>query len=275
MNVVKNIAVFYSLIVALIITIGGILTNNTNLLPQLIFLPVALYLFFSIFGKILLPNALRQIPYVQNFFLYYGFTVVFVMAVFGFVSATSLAETISAILFLPLVVYFGIQAFPRRRRALEIPQIVFPEDLKKSIVPKQLPAPKPAKQAKKSVDIDRRVFLKLIGSAGLSMFLLSLLTKRAHAAFFGSVPGPGTVALKDTSGTQIDPAQHHPTDGYKISEIDDSSPAFYGFLRKDGAWFIMKEGTSGDYRYAKGSSNFSTNWTNRSSLTYDYFDNVF
>lgn len=126
-----------------------------------------------------------------------------------------------------------------------------------------------------NLDIDKRAFIKLIGSAGLSVFLLSIFTKNAQAAFFGSVPGPGTVALKDTTGAQIDPAKHHPTDGYKISQLDDSVPAYYGFTEKGGAWFIMREDASGNYRYAKGASSFSTNWTNRASLTYDYFENVF
>ena len=31
-------------------------------------------------------------------------------------------------------------------------------------------------------------------------------------------------------------------DTYKISDIDaDASPNYYGFLRKDGAWYIIKE----------------------------------
>ena len=109
----------------------------------------------------------------------------------------------------------------------------------------------------------------------ISLFLFSVFTQKAHGAFFGSVPGPGTVSLKDTSGAQIDPAIKTPTDGYKISQIDDSSPAFYGFIDKTGAWFIMKEDSTGAYRYAKGSSSFSTNWTNRAILSYDYFDAIF
>ena len=41
---------------------------------------------------------------------------------------------------------------------------------------------------------------------------------------------------------------------------------YYGFVDKTGAWFIMKEESSGAYRYTKGDSNFSTNWTTRNSL---------
>ena len=57
----------------------------------------------------------------------------------------------------------------------------------------------------------------------MTVFLFSIFTKRAQAAFFGSVPGPGIVGLKDSSGVRIDPAKHHPTDGYKINRIDDDS----------------------------------------------------
>jgi hypothetical protein len=135
-------------------------------------------------------------------------------------------------------------------------------------------------------DTDRRMFLKLIGSAGLSIFLLAIFTRKAHGAFFGSVPGPGTVALKDTTGVQIDPAQHHPTDGYKIARLDESDDidpnSYYGFLKKGGAWFIMREESDGTYKYAKGASDFiASGWDLRNiapgsgGLTYADFDSVF
>jgi hypothetical protein len=37
----------------------------------------------------------------------------------------------------------------------------------------------------------------------------------------------------------------------------------------------MSEDSSSNFRYTKGSSSFSTNWTGRAGLTYDYFDSVF
>lgn len=60
-------------------------------------------------------------------------------------------------------------------------------------------------------------------------------------------------------------------DDYKITEI---SGGYYGFVRADGAWYIMWN-NSGSWRYVKGASNFSTAWDGRLSLAYDYFDNVF
>jgi hypothetical protein len=125
-------------------------------------------------------------------------------------------------------------------------------------------------------DVNRRLFLKLVGGAGMSVFMMSIFTDRAHAAFFGSMPVPGAMTIKDSTGAAIDPAEKQPTDGYEISEIDDTtSPAYYGFVHKTGAWYISREDDSGSYRYAKGLSDFPTAWTNRATHTYDYFDNVF
>jgi len=125
-------------------------------------------------------------------------------------------------------------------------------------------------------DMDRRKFLKLLGGTSMGMFIMAMFVpKNASAAFFGSVPGPGTVSLKDTSGNQIDPAIKAPTDGYNITEIDDSgSPAYYGFVDKDGNWYITEE-VSGTYLYFKGSTNFSASWTGRAGLSYNYFDLIF
>ncbi len=127
------------------------------------------------------------------------------------------------------------------------------------------------------LDIDRRNFLKLIAGSSLGFTVLSLIMpSKAQAAFFGSVPGPGIISIKDTAGNKIDPKEKSPTDGYSISEIDDNAvPSYYGFVDKDGKWYISKEGTSGSYRYIKGATDFATNWTNRAALTYGYFDSVF
>src|SRR3990167_9057460 len=119
------------------------------------------------------------------------------------------------------------------------------------------------------------IFFRLIGSAGVSVFLLSIFTGKAEAAFFGSNPGPGTVGIKDSTGTLIDPSEKKPTDGYNISQIDDAIPSYYGYVNKDGAWYIIKEDATGAYRYVKGTSSFSTNWTDRAVLTYDYFNSIF
>lgn len=213
---------------------------------------------------------------MKKFLIYYSFIVTSLMIVVGFISAASYTQLIAAVLFFPLFAYFASRVFPRKTHAVHLPKesaIVIQPAGEKS--PKKTDAVT-EKLKKEGVDIDRRAFLKLIGSAGVSLFLFSLFTKRAEAAFFGSVPGPGAVTIKDSLGNKIDPAIKEPTDGYKITDLDDSAPAYYGFVDKDGNWFIQKEDdTSGAYRYVKGTSSYSTNWTNRGSLTYDYFNNVF
>jgi len=61
--------------------------------------------------------------------------------------------------------------------------------------------------------------------------------------------------------------------GFNINDTDDSSdPKYYGFSDHRGVWIIMKETTStGSFRYATGKSGYSTNWTNRASLSYGYY----
>jgi len=220
---------------------------------------------------------------MKKILIYYSFVIVSIMTLTSFLKAENSAQFISAIIFSPLFLYFFGQVLPKRQKAIAIipPKSKIKTVSKKTNQSKVFQAKEKNKTeegeiVEEGIDNDRRVFLKLIATAGAGLFMMSIFTKKTHAAFFGSVPGPGTVALKDTTGTQIDPAVKQPTDGYRISEIDDSSsPAYYGFVDKTGAWFIMKEESSGAYRYAKGSSGFSTGWSSRTSLTYGYFDEVF
>ena len=69
------------------------------------------------------------------------------------------------------------------------------------------------------------------------------------------------------------------TVGYTLADEDDSViPSYYGYLRSDGAWYIKQYAASGanyTLRYVAGTSGYSTNWTNRTSLVYDYYNNVF
>lgn len=195
------------------------------------------------------------------------------MAIMGFVGTSSIPQLISAILFLPMAIYLWLLVLPKRNKKLPIPDKI--PVITKGKIKKLEGEVMPNAKFGKGFDLDRRMFLKLIGSTGIMLFVFSIFTKKAEGAFFGSVPGPGTVALKDSTGAQIDPAVKTPTDGYKISQIDDSSPAYYGFVDKSGAWFIMKEDSTGAYRYTKGATGFATNWTNRATLTYDLFDVIF
>jgi hypothetical protein len=121
------------------------------------------------------------------------------------------------------------------------------------------------------LDTDKRGFLRLIGVAGLSFFLFSIFSKRGGVPFFGKLTGGDINSSADLANT----AESLPTDGYRISEIDDSDITFYGFTNKDGGWFIMKEDIEGSFRYSKGDSDFSGYWARRESLKYDYYHNTF
>ncbi len=199
----------------------------------------------------------------------YSFVITSFMAISGILNATSLPEVASAVmLFTPLAFYFTVLMLPKKHHsvpAIEPIVDIIPNELKKI----------------KNTDYDpeRRKFLKLIGAAGGSLFMLAMFTKKAEAAFFGSMPGPGTVSIKNTSGTQIDPAEKKPTDGYNITEIDDSAAdIYYGFVNKEGAWYIQKELSTGAYRYTTGASDFTnvtTGWPNKANLSYGYFNEKF
>lgn len=212
------------------------------------------------------------------------------MTVTSYLQAKSSAQLISSVIFFPLFMFFAGLVFPKRQKAIIIEP--FNALTKKALAKRQKgslkkqveqPVPTPSDKVTETgevleghgLDIDRRVFLKIVGSAGAGLFFLSIFTKKSHAAFFGSAPIPGAMTIRDSTGASIDPAIKTPTDGYKISEIDDSSPSYYGFVNKNGEWFIMKEEATGAYRYTKGDSGFSTNWAIRAGLSYGYFDSIF
>lgn len=50
-----------------------------------------------------------------------------------------------------------------------------------------------------------------------------------------------------------------------------ADPYYYGFESPIGEWYILKETTAASittYTYAKGSSGYAANWTDRTNLTY-------
>lgn len=65
-------------------------------------------------------------------------------------------------------------------------------------------------------------------------------------------------------------------DSYKISDVDEASdPKYYGFLRANGYWYILRNTGDTQYRYVSGLTGYSTAWTNRASLDYSYMDQAF
>ena len=232
---------------------------------------------------------------------YYAFIIFTFLTIAGFLAARTQTDLILAFLIFPLFLYFGWQVWPSKKSAynprmpespfLPITSGIYPED---HFIPMtfdendeplegdtQMLEDKPIKAKKLGFDLDRRNFLKLVGSGGVTLFLFSLFTKDAEAAFFGSVPGPGTVKLKDIAGNQINPAEKYPTSGYNIAKIDDSSPAYYGFENKDEDWYIMNEtvvvnvSTYGYRKRLGGEDDLTTEWVNRGGFTYSDFNDIF
>jgi hypothetical protein len=224
---------------------------------------------------------------IEMVLLLYSFTVITSIGAWVLQRASSGWEIFLATLFAPVSLHLAArilkiigQVFIPSRETVEVPAHTGTTLSQISSDPKKVPEEAIATLQEESgpsrIDVDRRLFLKLIGSAGFSVFMMSIFTSKAHASFFGSLPGSSAIQIKDSSGTKIDPAQEHATDGYEVTEIDDASaPAYYGFVNATGAWYITREASDGSYRYAKGSSSFSTNWTGRAALTYDYYYNVF
>lgn len=206
---------------------------------------------------------------IRKLATFYSFVVTSFLAISGILSATNLIELGTSIIFAPLALYFFILMLPKKAAKVHVDM-----DDVMDIIPDQI-----KKIKNPDYDPERRKFLKLIGAAGGSLFLMTIFTRNAEASFFGSMPGPGSISVKNASGTLIDPAEKKPTDGYNITEIDDTgADTYYGFVNKDGAWYIQKELSTGAYRYVKGTSDFTnvtTGWPNRASLTYGYFNDIF
>ena len=61
------------------------------------------------------------------------------------------------------------------------------------------------------------------------------------------------------------------TEGMKVVDIakEESGYNYYGHIRHNGEWAIMREKTDqSEYRFKIGASDYSTNWSTRGSLNY-------
>lgn len=279
MSLLKKILYYYCFFLTLILFSQGLRLAKTPADLALIFLLSAptFYFFFVFLGlfqkKIFLRSEIKEVLFylkiislVNSFFLFF-------ISLFGLMFYF---QYLFVFVFLPLPLYFLVHDIDKDFSEEEL--LLQDEQREKVDIKEQ-------KQSSVNLSVDlnnkirdpqRRQFLKTLGVGGFGLLLAALFSpKKAEAAFFGSVPGPGTVALKNAAGQKIDPAEKKPTDGYSISQIDSNIPSYYGFIDKEGRWYIIKEDTDGSFRYVRGVSSFSTYWTNRSLLSYDYFDNVF
>jgi hypothetical protein len=60
------------------------------------------------------------------------------------------------------------------------------------------------------------------------------------------------------------------TDGMLVvDQVTEGNYTYYGMVRFNGEWLIMRQKTDdSEYRFKIGAHDYSTNWTNRTSLEY-------
>jgi len=199
--------------------------------------------------------------------VYIGLIVSSLVMIGMFVTAASYLQLTVAVVSYPLFIYFFFNLLPHRA----------PDRISRTAYQKALALPhKPVsipKGNKCIADIDKRDFLKLIGTAGISFFLFSIFSRKKQVPFIGRLTGERAPVTPSPGG---DRNGLGPTDDYQITEIDEGAIAYYGFTDAEGAWFIMKEDSdTGSFRYSQGDKGFSKNWTNRDDLKYDYFYKTF
>lgn len=207
----------------------------------------------------------------KSLLIYPSFIVTCILLAGIFITATTYTQLGIAIVLYPLLAVFAYKVFTRRkshRSAVQEPTVT---------VKPQVATEKVKTQPKIVVDdIDKRTFLKLMGATGISFFLLSIFGRRVESLMFGGQNLTQTPAFTGNSEVDKPNPTASPTDGYNISEIDDNIISYYGFIKGDDSWFIMRGDTNtGSFRYIKGKSDLPANWQNRENLKYDYFSKVF
>lgn len=95
----------------------------------------------------------------------------------------------------------------------------------------------------------------------------------------GNVVARNTVIFDENGNALTLLSKDDVLDCYQTSDIDKASATitYIGATDRAGNWYIKKidETTGITMRFIKGDTNYTTNWTNRASLTYDYFYNTF
>lgn len=211
---------------------------------------------------------------MRKILIYSSFIIGCLAVIVAFITSTTYSQLgIAILLYLPLT-YFAFKIFTGSIRGGGNP--------KKSLITIQVPAksneetPKVKQEQVSVADIDKRTFLKLMGATGLSFFLFSLLGRRVDSLLFGNASGSNTNPIGALNpANQANQAGVLPAE-YKITDIDDNIVSYYGFTKQDGEWLIMRQDTqTNSFRYAKGDSEFSQNWTRRDKLQYDYYYKLF
>lgn len=217
----------------------------------------------------------------MNKILLPAFIIACMAVIVAFVTATTYIQLgIAILLYMPLT-YFAFKVFTGRaqgRGNFNNPLITIPVAAKPPEKVRGHEHEHEAEVDRRKVDvadIDKRTFLKLIGATGLSFFVFSLLGRRVDSLLFGNAPSPNAGSIGPLNKDQANQAGSF-TDGYKITDIENGIISYYGFTNQEGAWFIMREDAqTSAFRYAKGDSGFSQNWTGREKLQYDYYYKLF
>lgn len=207
-----------------------------------------------------------------------SFAIVLAVVLFAFITTKTYTQLTLAVLLFPFLAILTYKILPKRfKYETEVinSKLLSPSQSQEVI--------EPAKESEEDVkktfgisDFDKRTFLKLIGGAGITLFLFSLFSKKGEGIFFKNIPGQSSFTLEDTKGNKVDPAQSQPLDGYILSDFEDSDNSYYGFTNKNGGWYIMRVDLNiGTFRYIKGESDFVGSWSNREKLRYDYYNLVF
>lgn len=209
---------------------------------------------------------------------YYSIIISSFLMAFIFATATTYIQLGVAVALFPVFSFLILKILPRKHKNTHNNVSATPQ---MAATPQVAPVMQQQTQAKLDYneevqDIDKRAFLKIIGATSVSLLITSLFARRADSLLFGGNSSNGQLALQDTKGKIVDPVERQPTDGYQITEIDDSETSYFGFTNKEGGWFIMRQDTeTGSFRYTKGNMNFSANWRDRDTLDYYYFHEVF
>ncbi len=197
-----------------------------------------------------------------------------IIVIVSFITATNYQELSFAVILFILLDFFILQILPHKVRFQQIKKT-----LNKATFIDQAetePMEEPVRAKVEVSDIDKRVFLKLIGGAGLLLFLSSIFNKRAENMFFDRVPLSSKLGFGTATPSGNYPPAGQQLEGYRIAEFDDNEVAYYGFTNSNGKWYVMKVDTqNGNFRYSAGDSNFPSSWENREKLNYDYYNNVF
>lgn len=202
----------------------------------------------------------------KSLLTYSGFVIVCIGVILAFITATTYTQLVIAVLLYPLLIFFAYRIFSGKAKGLF-------SSAHRSVAH---PVVRQEKKAEAVSDIDKRSFLKLIGATGASFFLISIFGRRVENLLLNNQNIGKNQVFIENPANKANTSTASPTDGYNISEVEDGTVSYYGFINKDGNWFIMKgDNDTGSFRYVKGKSDFPGNWKKRENLKYDYFHEVF